>query len=107
MTEMEPHDEEMDRLLLRSMRAPVPTLPTNFDRRVLRAARHNSDVKERYRWILFAVYAVVSALTSLLIMHSAGLSWLATVGIVVPLALISIAFPAWRVKRARVLPSEA
>lgn len=107
MTEMEPHDVEMDRLLLRSMRAPVPALPSNFDRRVLRAANRNSDLLERYRWMLFTAYAVVSALTSLLIMHDAGLDWLPIIGILAPVTLTSALFLAWKTKRRATQVSEA
>ena len=106
MTEMEPHDEEMDRLLLQSMRAPVPTLPSNFDRRVLRAVNRDSSLVERYRWMLVTVYAVVSALTSLLIMHSAGIRWLPIMVILALLTLISVAMPAWKRKRTGVEPSK-
>lgn len=107
MTEMEPHNVEMDRLLVLSMRAPVPALPSNFDRRVLREVNRSSDLVERYRWMLFAAYAVISAVTCLLIMHGAGLSWLPIIGILGPLTLISVAFPAWKAKRARIQPFEA
>lgn len=107
MTEMEPHDAEMNLLLLASMSAPVPALPSNFDRRVLRKANRTSALVERYRWILFALYAVVSALTSLLIMHGAGLGWLPIIGILAPLTLVSAAFSARKAKRARIQPHEA
>ena len=107
MTEMDPHDEEMDRFLLRSMKAPVPALPSNFDKRVLRAVNRNSDLVERYRRILFIAYAVVSALTSLVIMRGAGLDWWAILGIVAPVTLITAALSTWKTKRARVEPSEA
>jgi hypothetical protein len=42
VSEMDPHDSEMDRFLLRSMKAPIPALSSNFDRRVLRAVNRNS-----------------------------------------------------------------
>ena len=57
--------------------------------------------------MLFAAYAVISAVTCLLIMHGAGLSWLPIIGILGPLTLISVAFPAWKAKRARIQPFEA
>ena len=107
MTEMDPHDEEMDRFLLRSMKAPVPALPSSFDRQVLRAVNRNSDLVERYRRILFIAYAVVSALTSLVIMRSAGLDWWSILGIVAPVTVITAALSTWKTKRARVEPSEA
>lgn len=107
MTEMEPHDVEMDRLLLQSMKARVPALPSNFDRRILREANRSSDLVERYRWMFFAAYVVVSALTSLVIMRGAGLNWLPIIGILAPLTLISAAFSTWKAKRASVQPSEA
>ena len=107
MTEMEPHDAEMDRLLLRSLRAPVPSLPSNFDRRFLRSANRDSELIKRYRWMLFAAYAVVSALTSLVIMHGAGLDWLPIIGILAPVTLASAAFSLWKTRRASVQSSEA
>jgi hypothetical protein len=97
----------MDRFLLRSMKAPVPALPSNFDKRVLRAVNRNSGLVERYRWILFTAYAIVSALTSLLIMHGAGLDWSPIIGILAPVTLISAIFSAWKAKRASIEPYEA
>jgi len=79
------------------MRAPVPALPSNFDRRVLRAANRNSDFVER----------IVSALTSLLIMHDAGLDWLPIIGILAPVTLTSALFLAWKTKRTATQVSEA
>jgi hypothetical protein len=106
VTEIKSHDAEMDRLLLQSMGAPVPALPSNFDRRVLREVNRNSDLVERYRWMLLTAYAAVSALTSLVIMRDAGLGWLPIIGILAPVTLISAAFPAWKTKPARIRPSE-
>lgn len=97
----------MDRLLLRSMKAPVPALSSNFDRRLLRAVNRKPEMVERYRWILFMGYAVVSALTCLLIMHNAGIGWLPIIGILAPVTLVPAAFSAWKAKRARIEPSEA
>jgi hypothetical protein len=104
---MEPHDVEMDRLLLRSMRALVPDLPSNFDRRVLRAANRNSDLVERYRWMLFAAYVVVSALKSLLMTHDAGLDWLPIIGILAPVTLASALCFGMETKRTATQVSEA
>ncbi len=84
------------------MRAPVPALPSNFDQGVMRHANRTSDLVERYHLMLLAAYAGVSALTSLLIMHDAGLGWLPITGILAPLMLISAAFSAWKMKQTRI-----
>ncbi|WP_162601735.1 hypothetical protein [Occallatibacter savannae] len=97
----------MDRLLMDRMRAPVPALSSNFERKIVRAAKRDSDLLGRYRWIVFAAYVVASALTSLAIMHNAGLGWLPIVGILAAATVGSAAFVAWKTGRAAVARSEA
>jgi len=64
----------MDRLLRRSMAAPVPSLPPDFDQRVMRELRKPQPL-DRYRRILLAGYGLTSVAASVLIMRSQGLDW--------------------------------
>ena len=90
MTEMEPHEAGIDSLLRRSMAAPVPSLPPDFDQRVMRELRQGSQVLDRYRRILLAGYGLVSVLTSALVMRGQGLNWAAVAGTVLgSLALVA------------------
>lgn len=91
----------MDRLLRQSMASPVPSLPANFDRRVVRAANRNSELLGRVRWRLLAGYALVSAATSLVVMHAAGLNWLPIAGIVAPLTLLATVYSARQATQLR------
>ena len=115
MTEMEPYQDQpiradqneegpnqaaMDNLLRRSLAAPVPALPSSFDRRVMRRASRNSQLLGRYRWMLLAGYAIVSAGTSAVIMRGAGLDWIPIGGILTPLTLAAAAYAAWQAKHA-------
>ena len=93
---MEPEEIEVDALLRRSMTAPAPALAPDFEKRVLRAARRDSELLGRYRWMFLAGYGTVSAVTSLVAMRSAGLSWLPIVEILVPLALVVAGYAARR-----------
>ena len=97
MTEMEPREAGIDSLLRRSMAAPVPSLPPNFDRRLMREPRHGSQVLDRYCLILLTGYGLISAVTSALLMRGQGLGW-GTIGVMVlgPLALGATAPWAWR-----------
>src|SRR5579859_6201957 len=97
---MEPHEAEMDRLLRRSLAMPVPTLSPNFDQRVLRAVRHNSQSLGRYCWMLFTGYGIFSAVTSVVVMRGVGLDWIPIGAILTPLALAAGAYAARRAKNA-------
>lgn len=101
MSEMEPYEVEMDRLLRQSLKTAVPALPLNFERRVIRAAARDSGLVGRYRTILFVSYTIISALTSLVVMHSTGLKWLPICSIVASLTVIAVALAAWKTRRAR------
>ncbi|HLK03274.1 MAG TPA: hypothetical protein VKT53_02455 [Candidatus Acidoferrum sp.] len=91
MSERETREAEIESLLRRSMAAPVPSLPPNFDERVLRELREDSQKRERYRRILAAGYGLVSAVTCATIMRGQGLNWGAIgVAILVPLVLVAI-----------------
>ena len=90
MSEMEPREAGIDSLLRRSMAAPVPGLPPDFDQRFMRELRQSSPVLDRYRRILLICYGLLSAVTSAAVMRGQGLGWGATaVTILGPLALIA------------------
>ena len=99
MTEMDEREVEMDgkmdHLLRRSLSAPIPNLPPDFDRRVtskIREAKQGLQPLDRYRRILFAGYGVASILTSAVVMRGQGLGWDATTGLILaPLALVAAA----------------
>jgi hypothetical protein len=89
VTEMEPHEAGIDSLLRRSMAAPVPGLPPDFDQRIMRELRQSSQVPDRYRLILVTCYGLISIVTSAVVMRGPGLNWGAiSVMILGPLALI-------------------
>jgi hypothetical protein len=90
MTEMDPHDAEMDSLLRRSMAAPVPSLPPDFDQRLMREAHRSSEPLNRYGRILLTVYGLTSVVVSAVVMRGQGLGWGAiSVMTLAPLALIA------------------
>ncbi len=95
MNEMEPRPEEndaIDHLLRSSMAAPVPSLPPDFGRRVLRAVRRDSEPIGGYYRKLFIGYGVVSVLVSAALMRGQGLPWGAVAGsVLAPLVLIAAA----------------
>jgi len=90
VTEMEPREPGIDSLLRRSMDAPVPSLPPDFEQRLMRGLPQNSQALDRYRRILLACSALVSVATSAVVMRGQGLEWGAvTVLILAPLALLA------------------
>jgi hypothetical protein len=90
VTEMEPHEGEIDNLLRRSMAAPVPSLSPDFDERLLREVRGGSKPLDRYRLILLTGYGLASIVTSAVVMRGQGLDW-ATISVTIlgPLALVA------------------
>ena len=92
MTEMEPREAEIDSLLRRSMAASIPSLPPDFDRRLMRELRQSSQAPGRYRRILLAGYGLTSVVTSAVIMRGQGLNWgVIAVMILGPLTLVGAA----------------
>jgi hypothetical protein len=75
MSEMEPREAEIDSLLRRSLAAPVPRLPPDFDQVLSREVRRRSERPNRYGQILFAGYGVMSAAVSIVVMRGQGLGW--------------------------------
>jgi hypothetical protein len=72
---MDPREAEIDSLLRRSMSAPVPRLPPDFNQVLSRELRRRSQPPHRYGQILLAGYGVMSAAVSMLVMRGQGLGW--------------------------------
>jgi len=94
LPEIDPSQAAIDRLLRSSLSAPVPTLPSDFDQRLMRklsqSFRQSSPTLARYRQILLTTYGVISVLVSAAVMRSQGLTWpLIAAMILGPLALIA------------------
>jgi len=88
---MDPRQTGMDRLLRQSLAAPVPSLPPDFDQRLLRALGQNAQVLGRYRRMLLTGYALVSVVTSAEVMRGQGLGWGAIAGMILgPLAVAAM-----------------
>ena len=64
MSEMDPRDAEIDGLLRRSMAAPVPNLPGDFEHRLIGELRRRSERLERWRRVLLGGYGVTSVFVS-------------------------------------------
>ena len=102
MTEMEPREDalqsEMDRLLRRSMAAPIPSLPPEFDQRWMNEVRRRSQPSNRYRRNLLTGYGLASVVASAVVMRGQGINWETTaVMILAPLALAAAIPWAWRI----------
>jgi hypothetical protein len=92
MSGTDPRQVEMDSLLRRSMAAPVPSLPPDFDQRLMRELRRGSQPLDRSRRILLAGYGLASVVTSAVVMRGQGLDWWAvSIMILGPLALLAAA----------------
>jgi hypothetical protein len=97
VTEMEPREAEIDHLLRRSLAAPVPSLPPDFDQRLMSKVRRSSQPLDRYRRILLTGYGLTSVVTSAVVMRGQGLDWgPLSVMILGPLALVAATGWAWR-----------
>jgi hypothetical protein len=75
ISEMEPREAEIDSLLRRSMAAPVPRLPPDFDQVLSREVRRRSQGPRRFGQILLAGYGVMSIAASIVVMRGQGLGW--------------------------------
>ena len=105
MTEMEPREVGIDNLLRRSMTGAVPSLPADFDQRLMRELRRGSQPLDRHGRILLAGYAVTSVVTSAVVMHGQGLDWGAISGTILgPLALVAAVRWSWRVTQRNSRP---
>jgi anti-sigma factor RsiW len=96
VTEMESRENEMDRLLRRSLSAPVPALPRDFDQRLMRKVQQSSQPRDRYRRTLLSSYGLISVVVSAVVMRGQGLGWGPTAGMILaPLVLVAAALSAW------------
>ena len=92
MIEMDPREAGIDGLLRRSLAAPVPSLPPDFDQRLMREVRRGSQPLDRYGRILLTAYGLISVITCGVVMRGQGLGWGAiAVTILGPLALVAAA----------------
>lgn len=89
--EMDSRETGIDRLLRHSMAAPVPILPADFDKRVMRELHRSPRPLHLYRRILLTGYGLTSVVASAAVMHGQGLGWiLITAMIAGPLALLAV-----------------
>jgi len=94
--EMDPHQmgpdaDEIRGLLRQSMAAPIPSLPVDFDRRLMREMGRSSKPLDRYHRILLAGYGLLSVVVSAMVMRGQGLDWGVVSGtILAALALVVI-----------------
>jgi len=72
---MEHQQGEMDGLLRRWMSGPVPSLPADFERRLMRKVRRGPEGLDSRGRILLIGYGVASVLTSAAIMRGQGMGW--------------------------------
>ena len=97
MTEREPREGGIDSLLRRSMAAPVPGLPPDFDQRLMREVSRSSRPLDGYSRILLTAYGLMSVVACAVVMRGQGLDWGAiAVMILGPLALVATVPWAWR-----------
>ena len=90
MTEMEPHETGIDSLLRRSMGAPVPSLPPDFDQRLISELRQSSQGLGRYSRVVLTLYGLISVVVSAVVMRGQGLDWGAIAAMILgPLALVA------------------
>ena len=90
MTEMDPREDGIDNLLRRSLAAPVPSLPPEFDQRVMRELRRNSQPLDRFRRTLLIGYGLVSVAACAVVMRGQGLDWVPIAALIIaPLALVA------------------
>ena len=96
VTEMEPREAGIDNLLRRLMAAPVPSLPPDFDQRVMRELRRTSQPLDRFRRTLLVGYGLMSVVACAVVMRGQGLDWGPTAAMILaPLAVIA-AVPLFR-----------
>ena len=104
MSEMDPRDAEIDGLLRRSMAAPVPNLPGDFEHRLIGELRRRSERLERWRRVLLGGYGVTSVFVSAAAMLEQGLDWgTISATIFAPLVLVAGAVLVKRRAETRVM----
>lgn len=96
MSDLGSNDEGMDRLLRRSMSVPIPSLPPDFDQRLMRELNRNPRELDRSRMVILTVYSVVSAGVCAAVMRGQGLGWGATGALsLAPMSLVAVALVTW------------
>ena len=92
MTEMEPYEAGIDRLLRRSMDGPAPTLSSDFEERLMRKVGQESAGLDRYGRMVLTGYGLASIVVSGVVMRAQGLGW-GTIAVTIlgPLALVAAA----------------
>jgi len=96
---MEPNqtEYEIDRLLRHSMQTPVPSLPADFEQRVMRGVRRSTQPLDKYQRMLLTGYGLISIVVSVVVMRNVGVSWGTVTGMIAaPLAFVAIARSTWR-----------
>jgi hypothetical protein len=97
LPDIDPSQAGIDRLLRRSLSAPVPTLPSGFDQRLRRelsqSPGQNAPALDRYRHLLLTAYGVTSGLVSAVVMHSQGLAWTAVAAMILGPVALTAAIP--------------
>ena len=107
MTEMEPHQHDIDGLLRSTLAAPMPALPPDFDQRLMSKISRRSQPLDRYRQVLLAGYGLVSIVVSTVLMRGQGLGWGAIAAtILAPLAVAAVVRSAWH-SRHQTTPQRA
>jgi hypothetical protein len=98
VTEMDPRQVAIDNLLRRSMASPLPSLPQDFDQRIMSELRRDSEPSDRYRRMLLTGYGLTSVVASVVVMRGQGLHWGAiSLLLLAPPALVAAADWARRV----------
>jgi hypothetical protein len=91
VTEMESRDADMDRLLRRSMNAPIPTLSPEFDQRVLNEVNRRTQTVDRFPRNLLLGYCLMSIGVCVLVMRGQGMNWAQLSAIILtPLSLLAL-----------------
>jgi hypothetical protein len=96
VTEMGPREAEIDSLLRRSMAAPIPSVPSDFDARVVRQAYRSSEPLHRYGRVLLSGYCLLSVAVSAVVMRGEGLNWGVIAGMTLAPLVLTAAGVAWR-----------
>ena len=105
--EMGPHKPDVDHLLRRLANVPVPTLPPDFDQRIMRKISRQAQPLNRYSEILLIGYGLISAASCALIMHGQGLHMGLITGLIIaPLAMLAAARPALSAALAKTSPDD-
>jgi hypothetical protein len=96
VTEIERRDSGMyeakiDGLLRQSMSAAMPSLPADFDQRVMREVRRSSAGLDLFGRIVLGGYGLLSVAVCAAVMRGQGLEWGPIAGMILgPLAVVAV-----------------